>query len=77
MNGLTYIIVEMQTYDNGQVGTIVTQKERYEDAQSVFHAALASAAISELPVHAVTILNNMGYVVETKYFAHEKAEPNS
>lgn len=65
---LNYIIIELQTYENGTVGSIVTQKESYEEAQSVFHSILASAAVSNLPCHSATILNNRGGVIETKYF---------
>ena len=70
-----YIIVEIQTFENGTVGILYETANTWNQAQSVFHTKLASAAISGLPNHAVTLLNNLGQPLDFQsYTANQEAE---
>lgn len=68
---MTYIIMELQTYADGTVGTLVETADNYNQAKSVFHQKLASAAISTVPIHAVVILNSDGVVSDQESYRHE------
>ena len=65
-----YIITEYQTAQDGTVATIVTQKESRNEADSVYHTILASAAISALPVHAASIVTNEGQYIDSAFYRH-------
>lgn len=68
---MTYIIMELQTYADGTVGTLVETADNYNQAKSVYHQKLASAAISTVPIHAVVILNSDGVVSDQESYKHE------
>lgn len=55
-----FVILEIQTFENGTIGTLIETADSWKKAQSVYHMKLASAAISGLPVHAVALLDNKG-----------------
>lgn len=65
-----YIIIELQTNDNGTVGNIVTAVETRKDAESQYHAKLSSAAISALPAHAVVMMTGEGEVIKRECYHH-------
>lgn len=65
-----YIVIEIQTNDNGVVGTIVYQFDTLQSAEAKYHAILASAATSALPVHAAVILTNAGTLVKSEFYRH-------
>lgn len=58
-----YIVVELQTYENGTVGSLVTQHSTREEAESKFHGVLAAAAISNIPKHAAICITEEGFEV--------------
>lgn len=70
-----YTILEQQTFENGTVAVppIQTREDRNE-AYSVYYMTLAAAAISSVPMHSVTLLENTGREVEHQCFMHEQAE---
>ena len=53
-------------------------KPTYNEAMSVYHQKMASAAISTVPVHAVYVVNEFGTVIESGFFDHREKpeEPN-
>lgn len=57
-----YIVIELQTNNDGTVGNIVTSFEDRYAAESKFHSIMAAAAISELPVHSTVILDEKGMI---------------
>lgn len=74
-----YIVIELQT-NNGQTANIVQAYEDYSQAESRYHQILASAATSEVDVHAACIMNEFGQMNRTEYYTHQKEtepeEPN-
>ncbi len=65
-----YIVIEIQTNADGTVGTIITQWNNLQQAESKFHNILAYAAASELPVHAAALLTNDGLLLRNESYTH-------
>ena len=65
-----YIVIELQTNADNAVADLVYQYASRDEAESKFHAILAAAAISSLPVHAAVILTNAGTLVRSESFRH-------
>lgn len=72
-----YYIYELQQYDNGEFGDLRhiafdedPIKARYK-AESKFYEILSAAAISELPVHAVTMVMSDGTPIMHQKYVHE------
>lgn len=57
-----YLVIEIQTLENGEVANLITAHENEREANSKYHTILAAAAISNLPAHAAVIMTNEGYV---------------
>lgn len=55
-----YIVLEIQTYDDGTVGMINTAFEDQNLAKNKYYSVLAAAAISGLPKHTAVLLNEEG-----------------
>ena len=70
----TYIIIEMQT--NGDTTNVVTPvvKTNFFEAEQEYHLKLSYAAVSNVEIHSVTMLNAKGNKVESKYFDHRTPE---
>ena len=66
-----YIILEMQTYADGNIGTLVFTRETRLEAESKYHEVLAAAAISSLPMHAAVLMTNEGNVISHQSYTHE------
>lgn len=64
-----YLVVELQTTGN-QTANIATAYESREQADSKFHTILASAAISQVPVHAAVILDEHGDILANGSYEH-------
>ena len=71
---MTFIVLELQTYADGTVGTLIETADNYNQAKSIFHQKLASAAISTVPIHSVVILNCDGVVSDQESYRHEVVE---
>ena len=65
-----YIVIELQTSDQGIVSTIVTSHDTYLDAQNKYHLVLAAASISNVYMHGASILTNDGVLQEYKVYTH-------
>ena len=65
-----YIVIELQTNDEGQVGTLVNSYETKTDADSKYFQILATAAKSNFACHAATIINEEGYPIRCEAFRH-------
>lgn len=65
-----YIIIEIQTNDNGTVGTLVYTAQTWRNAQQIYHEKLAFAAQSALPCYAVALLDNYGHCQESRYYSN-------
>lgn len=64
-----YILIELQT-TNGQTANIVTAFEDKLAAESAFHSVLASAAISQVGIHAAVLLDEKGNLLKREFYRH-------
>ena len=68
---MKYIIQEMQTNAEGVTAFATPeQKDDRNQAESVFYSRCASAAISSVPIHTVTLETNEGFQIMTKSYTH-------
>ena len=70
-----YIIIELQTYADGDIGNIVTKANTRQEAESQYHAKLSAAAISQVPAHAVVMLTGEGEVIKRESYHHATETP--
>lgn len=68
-----YILVELQT-NGGTTENIVTTFEDKLQAESAYHSVLASAAVSQVEVHAATLLDERGNLLSKEFYRH-KSDP--
>lgn len=66
-----YIIIEIQTTANGELGILTHVSDTWRGAQQIYHEKLAYAAMSTLPRYAVALLDNSGRVLESRYYTNE------
>ena len=66
-----YIVQEIQTNDNGQIGILSYQYENKKEAESKYYLILSAAAVSTLPVHSAMLFTNEGTVVLNTCFRRE------
>ena len=71
---MKYLVIELQTYDNGSVANIVTDYNERPQAESKFHTVLAAAAVSGLPCHAAVLITNEGYIIDQTCYSQEEEE---
>lgn len=67
-----YIVIELQKDTAGAVSNIVTDYPKLAGAESKYHSILASAAVSEIPVHSAIIISEEGFPVKYQCYKHEK-----
>lgn len=78
-----YYIYELQQYADGTFGDIrhiaydEDPKKARQKADSKFYEVLAAAAISDLPVHAVTMVLSDGTPIMHQKYVHEAAQEAS
>lgn len=65
-----YIVIEIQSYDTGDIAYLTTKETSLENAYHKYHTVLAAAAISGLPYHSCVILDQLGSTVARDYFSH-------
>ena len=65
-----YIVIELQKHADGKLTNLVTVHATKEEAESKYHTILSFAAVSELPKHSATILNEDGSPVMYKHYRH-------
>ena len=70
-----YIVIELQTNNEGQVANLVYAYDNYNAAEAKFHTVLAAAATSTVPCHACCILDQYGQIQRTEYYSHVQPEP--
>ena len=69
-----YIILEIQTSADGTAAALVNTIEEENTAQSEYHRVLSAAAISNVALHACTLLDSTGAELAHKCFSHIPAE---
>lgn len=65
-----YIVVEMQKSLEGVVSNIVTSHDTQPEAESKYYSILASAAVSDVPVHSAIIVSEEGFPVKHQCYKH-------
>lgn len=66
-----YIIIEIQTSNAGEVGIVPPASYAdKQEAESCYHSRLASAAISAVNIHAVSMLREDGALVKSEVYYH-------
>lgn len=68
---MKYIVMEIQTFDTGAISTPTYAFDNRLSAESKYHALLSGAAISALPLHAVTLMTSDGRMVQSQSYRHE------
>ena len=64
-----FLVIEIQKTGN-QLSHIVTTHETQNEAESKFYTVLSYAAVSELDLHAATILREDGRCIRTGCYEH-------
>ena len=65
-----YVVIELQTMQDGTVANITTAYETQNAAESAYHSILATAAISSLPCHSAIIISNEGFPIMHACYHH-------
>lgn len=52
-----FFILEVQGYEDGTFAHILTQKADQNEAEADYYRVLSAAAISDIPVHGATLLD--------------------
>lgn len=65
-----YIVIEMQTSEDGRMGMLTYDYEDIMQAESKYYAILSAAAISTLPVHSVVLIDNYGNPLKYQSYTH-------
>lgn len=74
---MNYLVMEIQTMSNGQVATLIhTENVNHQplsenEAESVYHTILASAALSDLPCHSAVMMTTEGIHLQSRFYRHE------
>ena len=70
-----YRVLEFQT-NNENVTAMIDHGDKLErnDAESKLHAVAQYAAISQVPIHTVVILNAEGEKIKKEVYKHQAAE---
>lgn len=66
----TFIVVELQTYNDGNVGCLTTSFQDRNQAESAWHGVMAAAAVSTVPVHAALLVDSLGTVLLSAHYEH-------
>lgn len=65
-----YIVIELQTDNEGHTANIVTTKETEAMAKSAFHSICSSAAISNVRYHTALVVDPQGRYLARECFEH-------
>lgn len=67
---MKYIVLEIQEYANGAIGTLIDSFSDRNVAEQKYHLILSSAAVSQLPCHSATMLMSDGRCVMHQSYKH-------
>ena len=70
-----YIVIELQT-NNGVTSILTFSFADRDQAESKFHNILSYAAVSQVEIHAVSIIDALGDVVKNDRYYHSIPESN-
>lgn len=64
------VIVEIQHSNEGSTAALHYVEENSNTAEQIYHEKLAYAAVSEVNVHSVTMLDNTGRRIKSECYYH-------
>ena len=67
---MKYIVIELQTAQDGTVANIVTSHDERNVAESKYHQVLSAAAVSQLPKHAAVLMSSDGGFIAAECYEH-------
>lgn len=67
---MTYIVIELQTNNDGVVGNLVYSYTDRNQAEQKYHLVLASAAVSTLPAYAAVLMTSDGRTLASQCYKH-------
>lgn len=67
---MKYIVIEIQTSQDGAVGNIVNSYDSRNQAEQQFHTILAAAAVSQLAIHTAVLMTNSGETLSMGVYTH-------
>ena len=70
-----YIVLEVQTNGNNMAIVPPVTRATLNEAESVYHQALASAAISSVEKHCAMVIDENGVVFDSKCYYHGVESP--
>lgn len=70
-----FTVIEIQHNQNGTSDVLHDEFENLNDAYNKYYYALSFAAVSTLPCHSCTLLDEAGHEIESKCFYHQQPEP--
>ncbi len=68
------IVTEIQKFADGTMTTPSYAYDNRNSADAKYHAILASAAVSAVPVHSAIMYTDEGLYIESKCYKHESQE---
>ena len=67
---MNYIVIEMQTNSEGSTALLTSTHTTQNEAESKYHLVLSSAAVSDLPRHSATLLDETGFRIASQCYEH-------
>lgn len=67
---MKFIVIELQTNQNGTVANLVFDYDNRNEAEAKYHSILAVAAISNVPTHAAVMLTSDGGYIAAQAYEH-------
>ena len=67
---MKYIVIELQTAQDGTVANIVTSHDTRNAAESKYHQVLSAAAISQVSKHAAVLMGSDGGFIAAECYEH-------
>ena len=72
---MKYLIIEIQKLANGTIAVPpVNTADNLNAARSTFYSLCAVAAVSDVPLHSVVLLNEAGQTLGLESFDHTEVE---
>ncbi len=68
------IVTEIQKFADGGMSTPSYAFDSQQSAEAKYHAILAGAAVSALPVHAAIMFSEEGFPLKHECYKHEPQE---
>lgn len=71
---MQYIVIELQTNEDGTAGSLVYCYDTEQEAESKYHGILAAAAVSGVPYHAATMITSAGMPIKWQGYEHKEED---